>query len=348
MSQYKEAFYLSIPHVGANTAQIVARSLSNCMETPRQIAMYFALEPIGIAAPFLIHGYQLGQLDLLQIIEKAGLSHARIIATRPDIGPSVVNRLRSLNDRLVNDHLASNQALLKPIRQSKYEALFDAVAKSKATDTGTAKPIDNDVEAAPRGINKTSARLLKAAGQALAEEPLGSPDRQVALQETAASEAPQRGKMLNIVEAIEKVARSKQRQAMSVLMQKHLNLSASAIEQLFEDRSGDAFCVLLKSLGADSGTVVRILMLTYPSIGLSVQNAMRTIRLFEKLDVQSCKDAVAKWPKSKGGFVGATNAHEGHFHDSGNRRDTSFGQRQTAPGQIIQEANSAPGHARSA
>ena len=109
--QYQEAFYLLISEVSEKTKRAISAILADCTYLQRPIAIYLALEEIEIATPILAHSRVLGQLDLMQIVEKRGAAHRKIVATRYDIGPSLVQRLRRDNDQAINLALAQNRAL---------------------------------------------------------------------------------------------------------------------------------------------------------------------------------------------------------------------------------------------
>ena len=132
MEQYSEAFNLLIGQVSKATRQIVARRLAHSSFTPRSVALYLSMEPISVAMPIVAHSEVLGQLDLLRIIDRMGLDHARAAASRLDIGPSLVKALKELDDDEVMIALEDNDALLGNLEERNVDAMF---AKIESTET---------------------------------------------------------------------------------------------------------------------------------------------------------------------------------------------------------------------
>ena len=52
----------------------------------------------------------------------------------------------------------------------------------------------------------------------------------------------------------------------------------------------------MKAAELDDSTANRIQLLIHPNIGLSVQNAMRSIRFYAKLKTETCLIAINQWP----------------------------------------------------
>ncbi|MEL6947116.1 MAG: hypothetical protein AAFO73_05715, partial [Pseudomonadota bacterium] len=121
---------------------------------------------------------------------------------------------------------------------------------------------------------------------------------------------------------MQKAASRGNRQTMASLMQDRFGLSLETCHQVFEDTTGDTLAVLLRSIDVDSAAANRILLLTFPAIGLSVHNAGRAIRYYASLSMETCKEAVAQWPKAvSGGQVAQTAVHQPYVSDAdGGRR----------------------------
>lgn len=64
-------------------------ALSLCEAVPAELAKQLADMPIDIAAPLLGRSTALGDIDLIQIIGRHGLPHARVIASRDGLHPSI-------------------------------------------------------------------------------------------------------------------------------------------------------------------------------------------------------------------------------------------------------------------
>ncbi len=277
--QYKEAFYLLIGTVGTATKQKIAQIISDCDYTPRSIALYFALEPVHIARPILSSSRTLGQLDLLRIVEMKSDEHSAIVATRPDIGPTLIKRLKRLNSDTVNSALADNFALPSDMTEHGVETLFAPIEEDSvnipvaAKNTELTSAENNLLAAAARGGN------LDIAVKSPSVKPLA---------------------IENFAQVFERAAIARSRQAMVVLMQKHKGLHALTAHQILDDKSGDTLAVFLRAADVPAAQANRIQLLSQPAIGLSVQNAARTIRFYAKLKKETCLAAIEEWPKQKG------------------------------------------------
>ena len=105
--------------------------------------------------------------------------------------------------------------------------------------------------------------------------------------------------LVDLAGSLEKIAAAKSRQGLATLMAKASGFSLDTAFQVLEDTSGDAFAVFMKAHDIEPATANRILMLTFPSIGLSTQNAMRAVRFYKTLEIESCLEAVEQWPKDE-------------------------------------------------
>ena len=282
--QFKEAFYLLIGSCSETTKKFIAQILAHCAYTPRTIALYFALEPLAISTAVLADSLVLGQLDLLQIIEMKGEDYAQIIAGRPDIGPSVIKRLREFDSESVNVALASNKALINDAEDRSADSLFKEILKNDLNDASeTVAATDSSDK--PTELNGSEQALLAAAARG------GRLD--ITTPEVPVHEP------FDFGSALEKSARAHSHQGMAVLMQKKMGLAYETAQQILADKSGDTFAVLMRASEVDPAQANRILLLTFPSIGLSAHNAMRAIRFYEQLKPESCRTAVKEWPKAE-------------------------------------------------
>ena len=112
---------------------LFARNLAHTAFTPRSIALFLAMEPTTISEPILKHSPVLGQLDLLQLLQKKGEEIAAMVATRPDIGPSVVRRLNELQNKPAQQALSENDALVNGANVRSAKALFSKIEVRKAS-----------------------------------------------------------------------------------------------------------------------------------------------------------------------------------------------------------------------
>lgn len=319
LEQYSEAFNLLIGHVSKPTRQIVARRLAHSAYTPRSVALYLAMEPISVAMPIVANCEVLGQLDLLRIIDRMGLDHARAAASRLDIGPSLVKALRDLNDDEVMIALEDNDALLGNLEDRNADALFARIESlDSEIQLQSAKPVVMETETPEEtGLAEADANELLAE---LTQEP--APPTEPSLPEATTAPlneaerallaAAGRGNRADLPpmarpmehefdfgDAFEKVARAHSHQGMAVLMQKRFGLSLDTAQKVLQDRSGDTLAVLLSAAEVPASQANRIQLLTHPTVGLSSHNALRAVRFYSQLNSESSRAAVAKWPKAK-------------------------------------------------
>ena len=291
--QFSEAFYLLIDEVSSETKQAVARAVANTPHTPRAIALYFAMESIDIAAPVLSRSKTFGQLDLLRILEATSVEHAQVIAERDDLGRTVIQRLYALQDQALDAKLEANDTIEHNIAEKSAPTMFAAIhgqldlsSKTRATEEAKIE----DAQAPQQSVSKSAThKLLKAAarGKRLNVEADTSDEPIIEFGDQSFGDA------------VERAARLGSRQSVGVLLTKFMQLELNTAFQVLEDKSGDTLAVALKSQNVIPEQANRILMLTFPPIGLSVQNAQRAIRFYDQITPEACESAVAQWPKAE-------------------------------------------------
>jgi uncharacterized protein (DUF2336 family) len=83
-------------HVSPEARRFVAAALSECRRAPLGLVRRLASEPVDIAAPVLIRSPVLTDIDLVGLIARLGLPHARAIARRPELNPSIGRLIQAL------------------------------------------------------------------------------------------------------------------------------------------------------------------------------------------------------------------------------------------------------------
>lgn len=307
--QFKEAFYLLINEVTAQTKRTMSEVLSKCAYTPRPVALYLSMESMEIATPMLADSTVLGQLDLMQITDSRSKEHVAVIATRPDLGPTLVRRLRRVGCDTINKALDENYALLDKSLKRDADSLFDLIDRRTKVTAAVHQEVE-DLSDAVLAQASISANV-QADPVAPATEPFSIlTNAQASLLEAAARggrlpevdtkepEPPQTERGFDMGAGLERAAQAGSHQAMAVLMQKHSGISLTTAFQVLSDKSGDTLCVFMRAHSIDEAQANRILMLTLPTIGLSVQNAMRSVRFYHQLTIENSKLAVAQWPRT--------------------------------------------------
>ena len=83
--------------VSAESRRYVAAVLSELPNPPRTLVGRLCEQPVDVAAPLLIRSPALNDIDLLAVISRHGLPHARAIARRKDLNPAIANLIRVLD-----------------------------------------------------------------------------------------------------------------------------------------------------------------------------------------------------------------------------------------------------------
>lgn len=83
-------------NVSVESRRYVAAALSECEYAPAALVRRLCGEPVEIAAPLLIRSRALSDIDLIALIGRHGLPHARTIARRKDLNPTISDLIRAL------------------------------------------------------------------------------------------------------------------------------------------------------------------------------------------------------------------------------------------------------------
>jgi uncharacterized protein (DUF2336 family) len=162
-----------------------AAALSESPNAPKPVVMALAEEPIEISAPLLLRSPVLTSVDLVAIVHRRGLGHARVISRRRHPAPELLKLLHSLDDPAIERALAlqgTTSDASSPVGRS---------GLAPARETNSHQPVTlRDMHAALRDILEESASATdggedRLAG-ALIEKAL---DENPALFETALADA---------------------------------------------------------------------------------------------------------------------------------------------------------------
>lgn len=86
------------PAVPATARRYAAAALSECNRVPPSLVRRLCNEPVEICAPLLVRSAALGDVDLIMVIGRHGLGHARAIARREGLNPVIADLLDALKD----------------------------------------------------------------------------------------------------------------------------------------------------------------------------------------------------------------------------------------------------------
>jgi uncharacterized protein (DUF2336 family) len=82
--------------VSVESRRFVAAALSECESAPKALVDRLCAEPVDIAAPLLVRSKALSDVDLIALIGRQGLPHARAIARRPGLNQTIAHLIRAL------------------------------------------------------------------------------------------------------------------------------------------------------------------------------------------------------------------------------------------------------------
>ncbi|WP_214473311.1 hypothetical protein [Mesorhizobium sp. dw_380] len=116
--------------VSVESRRYVAAALSECEYAPAVLVRRLCEERVDIAAPLLIRSRAVTDIDLIALIGRHGLPHARAIARRKDLNPTIADLIRALErPTLVRVREPEAQAAVAPA----VAAVNTEAAESNAT-----------------------------------------------------------------------------------------------------------------------------------------------------------------------------------------------------------------------
>jgi uncharacterized protein (DUF2336 family) len=82
--------------VSSDARRFVAAALSECGVVPPELHARLADQPVEISAPLLVRSAHLRDVDLIALIGRHGLGHARAIARRKTLEPAIAQLIRAM------------------------------------------------------------------------------------------------------------------------------------------------------------------------------------------------------------------------------------------------------------
>lgn len=79
-----------------DSKRFAAAALSDAAEAPNALIRRLCEESVDIAAPLLVRSGTLSDIDLIALISRHGIAHARAIARRPNLHPTIAALIRAL------------------------------------------------------------------------------------------------------------------------------------------------------------------------------------------------------------------------------------------------------------
>lgn len=155
--------------VSVESRRYVAAALSECEYAPAALVRRLCEQPVDIAAPLLIRSRAVTDIDLITLIGRHGLPHARAIARRKNLNPTIADLIRALE----------KPTLVRV--QNRDIAKAPEPAKVSAVDTESQQAPGDGAENARRRLRS----MMRADGETASVNPFTGSDTYVRLRETA-------------------------------------------------------------------------------------------------------------------------------------------------------------------
>jgi uncharacterized protein (DUF2336 family) len=84
--------------ISPTARRFAAATLSECDRVPAGLLRRLIHEPVELSAPLLIRSPAIADIDLVMLIGRHGLPHARAIARRPNLNPAIAGLLDAFRD----------------------------------------------------------------------------------------------------------------------------------------------------------------------------------------------------------------------------------------------------------
>lgn len=116
--------------VSVDALRYVAAALSECTMVPGGLLSRLCDEPVDIGAPLLIRSPALADVALIDLVARHGIPHARAIARRPDLNPTIAQLIRALEGAVAAEAARAAKAVQTampqpPVRRSGADAVRD-------------------------------------------------------------------------------------------------------------------------------------------------------------------------------------------------------------------------------
>ncbi|MGI9351973.1 MAG: DUF2336 domain-containing protein [Rhizobiaceae bacterium] len=282
VSKLREFFYALVGKTGKEQRRRVSIALARCVYTPRAILIFLALDEIDIASPILLFSPVLKDSDLLNILEKAQLDHARVIARRDNIGDKVIRSLMQMDDEklTIKKIMEQNKTLKSNLRKTDKSGNNDdkpnqiTPALSSSATLGVSKPKIPEPSKALKEISENLLSLANTGGK-IRKDPRPRTDRHSIEHDE------------NFEQKLIALAREWRPSGLCRFLSLNCGLKANTILGYVENKDVGKFASLLSVLGVKKVAAGRVLLLQFPQIGQNKTVFSNVLERYEKLD--TCK-----------------------------------------------------------
>lgn len=260
-------------------------ALSQCATVPPAVAFFIGSQPIAIAAPFLISSPCLSDETLIAIARIQGGEHARAIARRETLSPTVIDALVGLR----HDRSPRTTASLGADTDLAHAAAdagrgHEPITAASFAPADQAHEAQDPVEAARLAREEDLRRRIKLlAGHATraVDDRLGF--RQVSAMQSA---------------LLVRFARNRETAQFAAVLADALSASTWLAQRIMLDISGRQLATALKGLMMEDGDALYTLARLYDHLLREENGVRRAERLWLDLDADECGMRIESWRRA--------------------------------------------------
>ncbi len=286
----------------------LAQRLATMDTVPLRMVLHIANDEISVADPILKHSPVLHDVDLVYLIKSTGSDHWQSIASRKNLGETVIDTLAETKDSATAKVLVNNDAIRLTDNAM---SVFTTMAKS---DEDLARPLLMRPEL-PAGL---AGKLYGYVGEALQDYIRRVFPNQVELVNPVVDEivleftevekmeiTPSTGMMAMAdymvqnneltVDAMKDTLRRGQIPSFVAMFSRFSGLSALVVEEMIHQDTGQGLAIACKALGVQKSDFVNIFLLTHrvrhKGMRIVDQNALsKAIRYYERIDPKTAQN----------------------------------------------------------
>lgn len=258
-----------------------AAVLSQCTVLPSSVALFIGSQPINIAAIFLTRSAAIDDTTLMIIAKSQGPAHARAIALRENLSPTLVDMLVGLRFK--------DQPVVTPPAPALVQA-----------KTISHSPISSEMLAKPTAASvREELRAMVMRAQKAPVQSQSQPQPQPRPQPRPLSDLIP--KISDVQEALfVRFGRARQPEAFVRVLKDALQSDIFLPERILMDFSGTQLAITLLALGMRYEDISLILRSFYWHLNEVEDRQHRSVALLASLDISDCRQRLAAWLRADG------------------------------------------------
>ena len=257
-----------LPLVSQDSKRFAAAALSEAMPAPPALLRRLADHPVAISAPLLLRSRALADIDLIGLIGRNGVAHARVIARRAGLNPNIAALVRALG--------------VAP--ETETPAVETKAVENHAPDAGVAPATVPDIDAAEE-IRVRLRGMMRPAVDAALETISAAPHRQVSRINWVAAHA--------AYPRLVATGLTGRAALFQTAVADAFELSFSRAREIVED--GEALPVALKAAGLTAAEAFFVTALAFPPRFAETAAIRSFVERYRSLDVEVARRIVSSW-----------------------------------------------------